>query len=411
MEVKPIPAFYCCYLLRSTVRHASVYVGSTPAPVRRLAQHNGLSKGGAVRTSRLSLRPWEMTCLVSGFKSQVAALQFEWAWQNPHLTRHIAADERISFPTNKTKMNAKTGRARKRPGRPSITLRNQLANLYLLLRSPSFSKWPLQVRFFNQDAYHAWQDCCEAATAELPDSIPVIVDLQQDGLLAIPSSSQREARKQDDEVGLGGIQGLDTTYASYRHVLEKSQFLIADSEDLRCAVCHGPMKHGLDLIVVCSSDSCNALSHVACLSKHFLRDQGPRTIIPDKGKCPGCQTNLDWSDLVTEMTLRLRAPKQVQKVLKKKRKGVPPSAMLEETEVDEDDEVESEDPGLTAVDVAKLGGDLVGEPDSDSDTASVASSMAEVVAERRASFKLKGRKRRLSSVVEESDWEGAELIE
>lgn len=75
--VKPIPALYTVYILRSTVRPASLYIGSTPNPPRRLKQHNGEVKGGAARTSRASLRPWEMVAVVSGFPGMLAALKFE----------------------------------------------------------------------------------------------------------------------------------------------------------------------------------------------------------------------------------------------------------------------------------------------------------------------------------------------
>lgn len=80
VQSKPIPALYVVYVLRSTVRHGSLYIGSTPNPPRRLNQHNGKVKGGAARTSRNSLRPWEMVGVVSGFPSMVGALKFEYVY-------------------------------------------------------------------------------------------------------------------------------------------------------------------------------------------------------------------------------------------------------------------------------------------------------------------------------------------
>lgn len=82
-SINPIPAFYCCYLLRSTVRHASLYIGSTPEPSRRLAQHNGDRTGGARKTSSEKLRPWEMVAIVSGFMNRAGALQFEYVGPFP----------------------------------------------------------------------------------------------------------------------------------------------------------------------------------------------------------------------------------------------------------------------------------------------------------------------------------------
>lgn len=78
IENKPIPALYTVYVLRSTVQHGCLYIGSTPDPARRLRQHNGQVKGGAARTSRERLRPWEMIVFVDGFTSMLGALKFEY---------------------------------------------------------------------------------------------------------------------------------------------------------------------------------------------------------------------------------------------------------------------------------------------------------------------------------------------
>lgn len=68
-----VPPVYGCYLLRSLSKPNQTYVGSTPDPVRRFRQHNGVVKQGAWQT-RLA-RPWVMDMYVHGFPSKLAALQ------------------------------------------------------------------------------------------------------------------------------------------------------------------------------------------------------------------------------------------------------------------------------------------------------------------------------------------------
>lgn len=83
--------FYACYLLKSyhPKRLNQTYIGSTPDPPRRWRQHMGETVGGAFKT-RLA-RPWEMEAIVYGFPTKLQALQFEWAWQNPHASRLLHA--------------------------------------------------------------------------------------------------------------------------------------------------------------------------------------------------------------------------------------------------------------------------------------------------------------------------------
>ncbi|TPX63374.1 hypothetical protein SpCBS45565_g06660 [Spizellomyces sp. 'palustris'] len=125
------PTFYGCYLLSSLkvgcTNHA--YVGSTPDPVRRLRQHNGEIKGGAKKTEKK--RPWDMVVVVYGFPNKYAALQFEWAWQKPHLSRHFTA----AYP------GAYKGT------RKEMMLPIKLRVLSDMLHLEQWSRWPLHIHF------------------------------------------------------------------------------------------------------------------------------------------------------------------------------------------------------------------------------------------------------------------------
>ena len=354
-----------------------------------------------MRTSRLSLRPWEMTCIVAGFPSNIAALQFEWAWQNAHLTRHIPPEDRISFGTTRTKTSLRSGRTRKRSGRPPSSLTDKLSNLHLLLRVPYFSNWPLEVRFFCEDVYQVWRTWCDRVSGQISPDIKIRLDPMRDQSSdATRSADNPTTRRKIDPVGKGGVHGVDPTYASLHGVLDKGQFLLDQDERLACDVCNGNLILDQNLIVICPEQNCRSASHVSCLAEKFLEGDST-SVVPRKGECPTCQTTLEWSELMKEMSLRVRAEKEIGRILKKSRNGNPTS-VVEISETESDDDGNDDDDGvggLTAKDFADEDDD-----DDDDDVRSVTSADCDVsVSKKTTAFRTKAAMLRLDAVIEDSD--------
>jgi structure-specific endonuclease subunit SLX1 len=147
--------FFCCYLLRSLCPRSKsrTYIGFTVNPRRRIRQHNGEIASGAWRTRRG--RPWEMVLCIYGFPSNVAALQFEWAWQHPieSLAVRKAAAEFKSLGG----------------------IGNKIKLAYTMLNLPSWENLNLTVNFFSSKNTKFTAGC-----PSLPSQMKTVVCAMED---------------------------------------------------------------------------------------------------------------------------------------------------------------------------------------------------------------------------------------
>lgn len=294
--LKPLPALYTVYILRSTTRQASLYIGSTPNPPRRLKQHNGHIKGGAARTSRASLQPWEMVALVSGFPSAVAALKFEWALTNPHLSLHIPSEERISVSSQRKRNGM--------PKRPATSLRGIMGNMRVLLGVASFRRWPLRLHFFRRGVRDAW-DAWAGSNKPLPAGLKILEDF---GPVVGSVDGSQVA---------WGIHALPLDYSPLKSYAEKAHNVVSFEREGACVHCHEELESGKGLYPMCPNDGCEAMGHLTCWSRHALDNDGG--VIPDLCSCPQCGGGVVWGDMMMELSLRVRGAAELEKLLKKKR--------------------------------------------------------------------------------------------
>ena len=247
-----------------------------------------------------------------------------WAWQNTHLTRHIADEKRIIKRKTTEKRSPKTGRTRRRPARPRMSLVDKLANLYLLLQAPSFARWPLEVRFFCEDIYRSWQKRISSIEGDTHRDIYVSIDFVPERPLTegppIRSTHKIHIGERKPPVGQGGIEGLNVSYAHIIKHLEKSISLLTKGERINCAVCAETMQLSVITTLVCPNENCRSISHLHCLATRFLNEETDGDlVVPANGTCPGCNLKLRWIDLVQEMSVRTRGEREISRLMKKRK--------------------------------------------------------------------------------------------
>ena len=429
MDIKPIPAFYCCYVLRSCESTpSSFYIGSTPNPRRRLKQHNaGRKKGGAAKTSGKKKDqddiPWRMVTIVSGFPSRIAALQFEWAWQNGHKTKRIVDDARMTGTRKgkeyhrRSKLKAPqsyhdlwaeetTGEHRNSRKHPGIHQKQVVWDLYLLLRAPSFAQWPLSVRFLSKSMFDHWQAFCFHRREQIRDGIQISLDSH---LIEHLGPSDMRTVKQENEcltADLNGkqIENIPITYLPLKQHVEKSLSVLEEKETLKCSLCASRFHIDDTSILICPESDCRTVTHMSCLAKHFLGANKSSHLVPESGQCPGCDQRIGWIDLAKGLSLRVRGEREMTLLMKKGRRK---KAKIDERQSNSDEgyevgELEAEDEPLED--------DWVPGIIDDDDAMSVSSRASEVTRTGDPPQEWRNGPR-LSVVVEDSDWDDALVLE
>jgi len=148
---------------------------------------------------------------------------------------------------------------------------------------------------------------------------------------------------ENGELKSHGIAALGIDYSPLKtHVLIGKSIIDFEQEG-SCAICHHNLEHDEGIYTICSNPECSAVTHMTCLSKHFLKYEAKDSLLPIKGNCPSCKKGMRWIDVMKELTLRMRGQKQVEKLLKEKRVRKTKIAAAQAVEKDEDEDEEEDE--------------------------------------------------------------------
>ncbi|KAI6366332.1 hypothetical protein MCOR25_005148 [Pyricularia grisea] len=244
------------------------------------------------------------------------------------------------------------------PKRPRSSLNSILQNVHLLLRVASFSRWPLKLHFFAPEVYEAWNKLLVTVSSSstssnavpLRASLDVLTDFGPEAEAAtVQSDMHKESDlspedKPDADGDLArrpwGIHALPLEYEDVKDYVSKGRSVFGFEREGKCVVCDDTLddESQRGLLALCTNDGCEGVGHLTCWSQRFLQEQersneaAATEIVPIQGTCPCCGGMIKWGDMMKELTLRTRGQKEVDKLLKPKRKPRKPAEAKPETE-------------------------------------------------------------------------------
>ena len=282
---------YFCYILCSLhAKYAfSTYIGFTDDPLHRIRQHNGEIKGGAKFTKRR--RPWKLILVISNFPNKIAALKFEWAWQNPFSSNFIKGDidNKITIPKlTKKKLSSYY---------TSIKFKIEVLNI--LINSKVFGRINLNINIFE----------------DKPSEGIVISDILKSNFTKINKNINLEEFKKnmkennknevtDINKELLSFEGLEIAdkciicEEEFNNNKNKENIISESSDELNEKI---NKTNNIEYIVQCNK--CKCFFHMVCLANYELgKNNEIFNLVPKKADCFVCGNSLIWSEWVKDLT-------------------------------------------------------------------------------------------------------------
>ncbi|XP_021707416.1 structure-specific endonuclease subunit SLX1 homolog [Aedes aegypti] len=335
-QVQEIEDFYGVYLLVSKSINPKfagrTYIGYTVDPNRRIKQHNGgQDAGGAKRTSNRG--PWVMVMIVHGFPNNISALRFEWAWQQPKVSRRLKQIPELQ-----------------RKQRKESNFEYNFRILTEMLRIGPWNRLPLTVRWLADDFHREFEigkvppmhmPICFGRVKKVPKkgkapkkatqrrrrktkrglkssgaelmknskSMQTTVnddcvdDVDEYDLLVMGAKGKEVANRDfggatiDDEAN---DDNDDITISSSSSNDENEQQPLMELVSDDCVICNGQIRSGghgpgEGFALRCIQPRCKLICHIECLAERCLE---PGQYVPVEGSCPICNSHFLWGDLI-----------------------------------------------------------------------------------------------------------------